>query len=192
MTVGPVQPDARVRGDADRLVDDHDVVVVVDDRHAGHRLGDQLGAGRGAVLGQRRPPATRRRRTRSDLPTERRSSVDRAGGGQVGGLGAGEAEQPGERGVDALALEAVGDGQGRGRQPSSLRVPVGATCLGGRAAVPRRRRRRRCRAARGGRSARPPSTMAESARLKIGQCGSCDEVHDVPAAGPGRRGRSGR
>ena len=156
-------------------------------RHAGHRLGDHLGARRGRRASGSDTSSQRAGDDPVGLADRARSSVDRAGGGQVGGLGAGEAEQPGERGVDPLALEAVGDGQGRGRQPCrctpsapSAPVPCLGACCGARAPstpMPRSARKPISTAA---------ETMAESATLKIGQCGSCDEVDDVPAAGPGR------
>ena len=106
-------------------------------------------------------------RRRSDLPTGRWSRVTRAGGGEVGRLGAGEAEQPRERRVDPLALEPVGDGQ----RPhvSHVAAPVRAglgACRGARAPstpMPRSARKPISMAA---------VTMAESATLKIDQCGS--------------------
>ena len=108
MTVGPVQPGRRVRGDADRLVDDHDVVVVVHDPEALDGLGHQP-YGRRRV-GQRHlePAAGVHPGGLADhLPVE----LHVAAGGEVGGLGPRDAEQPGQSGVDALALEALGHGQ---------------------------------------------------------------------------------
>ena len=51
--------------------------------------------------------------------------LDVAGGGEVGGLGARDPEQPGEGGVDALALEPVGDEEGAASVSDCPRRPRG-------------------------------------------------------------------
>ena len=109
-TVGPGPAGRGVDGDADGLVDHDDRVVVVDDLDPLDDLGDD--------------------RERVDLDRDRHVE-DRAGqhpvalagdgdaveqrrgrcGDQVGGAGARQPEQPGHRGVDALAGEAVGHGE---------------------------------------------------------------------------------
>lgn len=96
-------------GDADWLVDDDDVVIVVHDRHSRDRLGDDLerGAHRASI--------------EDDL--EQVSGVDPVGLGngasvdahgplccQVGAACARDAEESGESGIDPFALEPVGDG----------------------------------------------------------------------------------
>ncbi len=112
---------ARVGGHADRLDDHDDVVVVVDDLHALDGLGDDLHRrGRRGHLdlepGAAGHPV--------GLPGRGAVQLDLARGRQLRRLGAGEAEHSGDGGVDALALEAVGYGQGadlgNGAHPSSM------------------------------------------------------------------------
>ncbi len=100
---------AGVGGDADRLHDDHDVVVVVDDLHALDGLGDDLDRRSGLRHLHLQPGAPV---DPLGLPGHRAVHLDLPGGGQLGGLGAGEAEHAGDGGVDALALQTVRYGQG--------------------------------------------------------------------------------
>ena len=115
--------------------------------------------------------------------------ADAAGGGEVGGPGAGEAEQPGDGGVDPLALEAVGHRAAARRVSHRRRLargvlgvalrrpcPVDADAAAGRARM----------------ISPAAATIAMSATLKIGQCGRVDEVDDVARGRARARGRSGR
>ena len=100
-TVGPDQPGRGVHGDADGLVDHHDRVVVVDDLDPLDDLGhdrERVGLDRDRHVEDRagqHPVALRRR--------PRRRAATCPCGDQVGRAGAGQAEQPGHGGVDALA-----------------------------------------------------------------------------------------
>jgi hypothetical protein len=97
-----------VGGHPDRLVDHHQVVVVVDHDHAGHRLGHDL---RGT--GRRRDGHVQPGAGLHPVRLHPRAAVNEhvAGTDQLGRLGAGEAEQAGQRRVQALAGEAVGHGE---------------------------------------------------------------------------------
>lgn len=112
---------AGMRGDTHGL-DDHDhVVVVMDDLHALDRLGDDLHRrGRLWHLDLQPGPAVRPLGLTDHRPVDR----DLPRGGDLGRLGPGEAEHAGDGGVDALALQAVGHGQGtdlgNGAHPSSM------------------------------------------------------------------------
>jgi hypothetical protein len=97
-----------VGGDADGLVDDDEVVVVVDDRQALDPLGHGGGGPRGVGDLDLEPGPGGEAVGLADHP-----AVDdhAARGGDLRGPGAGEAQQAREGRVDAFALEAVGDGQ---------------------------------------------------------------------------------
>ena len=95
-----------VHGDADGLVDHHDGVVVVDDPDALDDLGLHLER---VTLGRDRHVEHRTAVDPVALADGRPVDVHQALGDQVGGLGAGEAEHPRHRGVDALAGQTVGD-----------------------------------------------------------------------------------
>ena len=110
-----------MRGDADRLDDHDDVVVVVHDLHALDGLGDDLHR-RGRLRHLDLEPGAAVHPL--GLADHRAVDLDLPGGGQLGRLGTGEAEHAGDGGVDALALQAVGYGQGadlgNGTHPSSM------------------------------------------------------------------------
>ena len=106
-TVGPVQPGARVHGDPDGLVDDHDRVVVVDDLDALDGLGhDRDRVDRGAGSPRRASSPAPPGRT---WPARDAVDADVTADDQLGRPGAGQAEHPGDGGVDALAGQPVGD-----------------------------------------------------------------------------------
>ena len=135
----------------------------------------RAGAGRRRAA---RPRARRRRARGRTCPTGRAVERHLPGGGEVGGLGAGQPEQPGQRGVDPLALEAVGDGQRAARSAIASAPAVGVPAA--RARPPRPVDADAAQGEQRDEHARR-STIAESARLKTGQCGSCEEVDDVAA-----------
>ena len=105
--------DARVGGHPDRLVDDDEVVVVVDDAHPGHGLGDHL-EGRALLAGRQRHLEQVAGTDPVGLAGLLVVDLHVAGRGEVGGLGARDPEEPGQGSVDALPLEAVGDEKGSG------------------------------------------------------------------------------
>ena len=129
-TVGPVQPGRRVHGDADRLVDHHDRVVVVDDPDALDDLGlhlERVGQRRDRHLEQAsRAPAGR------SWPTAAPSRCDVALADQVGRAGAREPEHPGHRGVDPLPRQPLGHGAGPGGRPRSRGPRRARAALGSR------------------------------------------------------------
>ena len=79
----------RVGGDADGLVDHDDVVVLVQDRHAGHRLGHRHRRRRAAAAAS--PPARRPPCTRSDLAAGRPSTSTSPADDELGRAGCGRA-----------------------------------------------------------------------------------------------------
>src|SRR4051794_6549777 len=98
-----------MRSDADRLVHDHDVVVVEDDAQAGDDL-RRGGDRRRWRVGQLdlEPLALAETVALADVaPVDGHSS----GGRQLGGARTAEAEEPCQAGVDAFALESLGHGQ---------------------------------------------------------------------------------
>jgi hypothetical protein len=98
-----------VRGHAHRL-DDHDhVIVVVHDLHALDRLGHHLHR-RGRLRHLDFEPGAAVHPLR--LADHRSVDRDLPRGGELSRLGPGEAEHTGDGGVDALALQSVGHGQG--------------------------------------------------------------------------------
>src|SRR5690606_40460639 len=110
--------------------------------------------------------------------------------GQLGRLGAGEAEHAGDGGVDTLALQAVGHGQGTDlgnrAHPSSMpdgrgtpvREPSFAQSL---CTVPSGSRPRK-----DSRTIRmPPHTIAESARLNTAKCLGAMKSTTAPLKTPG-------
>ena len=118
--VGAAPAQAGVRRDADRLVDHHDVVVVVHDPDAGApaRGTHRCGAGRSSSSTSSIAPA----RTRSDLLTEAAVHQHATGADQFRDPTAGQPEHPGHRGVDPLAVQPV-------RHQHDLRVSHRATCF---------------------------------------------------------------
>ncbi len=98
-----------MRGYAHRLHDHDDVVVVVDDLHALDGLGDDLHRS-GRLRHLHFQPGTAPHPF--GLPDHRTVHLYLPGGGQLCGLGAGEAEHAGNGGVDPLAFQAIGYGQG--------------------------------------------------------------------------------
>ena len=105
---GPVRAGAGVRGDADGLVDPHAVVVVVDDGQPRDRLGcGRLPRRRGQLDLQPAPAADPVTLAAHPAVDDHRTRV-----GEVGGHAAGEAEEPGQRLVDALPVEPVGHREG--------------------------------------------------------------------------------
>ncbi len=100
--------DRGMRRHPDGLVDHHDVVVVEHDAEVGntHRHDARLGL---------RRPLDREPGARPDairLGDDGAVQFDAAGRDDLRGEGAGEAEQLGDGGVDALAVESIGDGEG--------------------------------------------------------------------------------
>ena len=94
--------------DPDRLVDHDQVVVVVHDAHARHGLGHDLGRlDRPGEVDLEPAPGV------DAVGLADRGSVERdpAAGREVGRLGPGHAEQPGQGGVDPLTLQALGHRQ---------------------------------------------------------------------------------
>ena len=153
---GPAR--ARVRGDADRLVDDDDVVVVVEDDEAVDRLRGGRGGRCRSGQGDLEPGAA------AHLGAARGGGAvdaDVAGVDQVGGRRAREAEQPRDRDVEAQAVEAVGDGQ----QPACRSVTCSGLARAGAVDVDAAQREQ---GGQDGAARRSP----ESAMLKIGQCSS--------------------
>ncbi len=121
----PVPAGGRVGGDADGLDDHDDVVVVVHDLHALDGLGDHLhGRGRRGHLDLEPGAAV----DALGLADHRSVDLHLPRRRQLGGLGAGEAEHAGDGGVDALALQAVGHGQGAdlGNRAHPSSMPDGA------------------------------------------------------------------
>ena len=171
---GPAR--AGVGGHPDRLVDDHDVVVVVHDGHPRHRLRDDL-----RYAGGRRDHDVEPRAGADPVGLHAGRSVDEhvPRADQLGRASPGEAEEPAQRRVEAFAREPVGDGQlstvGHDvdpRRPGRTRRPCGR--------VSRRRGR-----------ARPPTPSSTgsgcrrrttSSPRSTGRAGRC----------PPRRGRSVR
>ena len=98
-----------VDGHADRLVDHHDGVVVVDDPDPLDDLGDHR-----ERVGLERDRHIEHRAAVDPVALADSSAVDlhEPLGDQVGGLRTGEAEHPGHRGVDSLTGEAVGNEDG--------------------------------------------------------------------------------
>ena len=138
--------DGGVRGHADRFVDDDDVRVRVQDRHPLDRLGDHGGLGPrfghldldpghpGELVG-----------LAHGVPVEQ----DLALAGEVRHRGPRDAQEAGDTGVDAHAVEPVGDGEGADlthrRGPSRRRRAP---------RIPASRRSRRC-----GTRPRPPRSL---------------------------------
>ncbi len=104
----PRPSDARVRCDADGLVDHHDVVVVVHDAEVGHRERHD-----GRLL-LRLPADGEHGSADEPVGLARLAPVLRHAAclGDLGREAAREAEEAGEAGVDALPVEPVGDGNG--------------------------------------------------------------------------------
>ncbi len=103
----PAPPRARVCGHSDWLVHDDDVVVVVQDEQARHRLG----VDRDWRCGVRKLDLEHRA-CMNTVALEGRSAVDehRTSADQVSRLGSRQPEEPRHGSVDALALKALGDG----------------------------------------------------------------------------------
>ncbi len=177
-TFGPVQPDARVRGDADRLVDDDDVVVVVDDGHAGHRLGDDL---EGRAAGRCRaaaPRACRRRRPgRPCRRWRRRRSRRRRRRGRRPWCGTGRTAGRGRR-RRARPRGRPGTRHACGRQRVHPACSGSAPRPGPSRAMPRKASTMMMHGSR--------TTIAMSATLTMNSAEVVDEVDDVTPAGPGR------
>ena len=168
-----------VSRDPDRLVDDHDVDVVVDHAHPGHRLRGGRGLHRGE--GDLQPGA-------GDQPVGlgRRSPVQAHGAprDQLRRLAARDAEQPTQPGVDPLPLEPFRHREGPGRAgrrsriqweiarpghiPSTVPVAVRAT----RCHVATRRPSRPIPRRDSTTISAAEHTMAESATLKTGKFGT--------------------
>ena len=106
--VRPVPAEARVRGDPRWLVDDDEVGVLVQDRQVRDRAGDH---DRPDGSSSRSTSSSAPPRARSDFATAAPSRRTRPGGDQVGAPTPGEPEDPGDDGVDPLALEPLGDEQ---------------------------------------------------------------------------------
>ena len=135
-------------------------------------------------------------KTRSLLPAPAPSTSTRPWRDQVGGPGAGQAEQLGDRGVDALAGQRLGDRE------------AAVVAAGRRQRLLRRRRPRPSSRRPVGRSTRVPSSrmprnawtrispaatlMQMSATLKIGQFGSIRKSIDVALERAGLAEASGR
>ena len=177
---GPAR--ARVRGDADRLVDDHEVVVVVQHDEPVDRLRRRsaTAAARAAsprAASRRAPCALRGRlaaRRRSRCPASIRSA-------------AAVRENPSSREI-ATSRRSPSSPSGTGSSRVSASGPVPAPAGPSSVDAEQRSARRRGSA---------PHTIAESARLKIGQCSAvrpeqADPVDDVTAERRPARGRSGR
>ena len=161
---GPGPSHRGVYGDPDRLVDHHDLVVVVDDPdaldHLGHHLQRVLLAGEDHLeQGSGDQPVGLRGRLAVHVHQLARD--------QLGRLAAGDAEHPGQRDVDPLPAEALRDLQGAllavGRR--SFLVPARVVGVPGPVQADPR-----------GRSSTANMTAATSmqmsATLNTGQCGS--------------------
>ena len=97
-------------GHADRLVDDHQVVVIVDDSHPGHGFGHHCEACTRRRIRQRHlEPGTRVHPIR--LPHGSLVDPHRTRRCQVGRLGPGQTEEACESRIDAFSLQAVRHGQ---------------------------------------------------------------------------------
>ena len=178
--------DARVGCDADRLVDHDERVVLVHDREALDRLRRRR-SGR-CRRRDARPRGTRPRGRGRTWPARRRRA-DVAGGDQLGRLGPRQPEQPRDRGVDPLARQAARHVQ---HLQAGVVAHVCVVSLVGRARrrpriVDRACRRCRCRAGSAARRAPRRRVIAQSATLKIGQCGSSMKSTTSPRNGDGSR-----
>ena len=89
------------------LVDDDDVLVLVKQLHPLHSSGDRFG---GTRVGQVDFEELARAQT-SGLGQRLAAATHASGLAQVPDPAAGQACHPGERGIDAFAVEAVGHGQ---------------------------------------------------------------------------------
>src|SRR5690606_1541699 len=118
-------------------------------------------------------------------------SVDRdpPRGGEFGSLGPGEAEHAGDGGVDALALQAVGHGQGtdlgKRAHPVEYAGPPGPsrTRVQSLWTVPSGSRPRKDSST----MRMPPHTIAESARLNTAKCFSAMKSTTATSNTPGDR-----
>ena len=189
-----------VRGHADRLVHHQDVVVLVDDVQALHGAAAALtGRGAGSVTSSGSPAATRSDLAAGCPPTSTEAVAD-----QLGGPGPGQAEHPGQGGVEPLTVEPLGNRQitlagsvircpaASARRSGDGRSWLGSAGLGqaGAGLRPGSRRAVQLRQPRRGGSrtaSTPPQTMAESARLNTGQCGNSIQSTTSPRNSPGER-----
>jgi hypothetical protein len=94
-----------VRGNTDRLVDNHDVVVLVHDAETGHALGRGDGgfSGRGQLDVEPGPATDTVRAVPAYAVQGHRPRVDKLGGG-----GSGQSEQARDSHIKAQPVEAVG------------------------------------------------------------------------------------
>ena len=158
-------------------------------RMPGHRLGDQHGRSRrrpGSVTSSHAPATTR-----SDLPTERWSSghARRRRRGRRPWCGRGRTAGRARR---RRARPRARPGRAGTRTSAMRCAPSGRPCLGVVAAAARLPRRRRCRAARGSAISTAAEHDGRVGEVEDRPVRQLQEVHDVPAAGPGRRAPSGR
>ena len=192
---GPAPAGARVRGHADRLVDDDQVVVLVDDAPAPRPTRPHRRRGAAGRAGSPRATSRRAPGRTSPAPTRRARRRPRH---QVGGLGSGRgrtagsgrrrpARPPGRRAPAASGGQAsAGSSGGSARRAGRAGQLLGgaATLAGAVPAHPRRVSRT---------TRTPAQTIAVSARLKIGQCGNSRKSTTCPRATPGaRNSRSAR
>ena len=105
--VGAVPPHGGVRGHARGLVDDDDVLILVEQLHALHGSGDRFD---GTGVGQVDLEELARAQTRG-FGQRLAASAHLSGLAQVLHPATGQPRHPGQRGIDAFAVEAVGDGQ---------------------------------------------------------------------------------
>ena len=89
--------------DSDRLVDNNDVVVVMNDSHAGNEFGDDHDRRRWFGQFDLEPAASR---DSARFSYRLAIDPDQSGRGKVGGLGAREAKESSQRSVNTLTLKA--------------------------------------------------------------------------------------
>src|SRR5436190_7081040 len=164
-----------MRSYADRLVDHDDVVVLDDDAQPRHRLSDRHR--RRGSRERHLEPGTAADPIR--LATVMTVEGDRARVEQLGRRRTRQPEQPGDRDVEPQTVEPVRHGQ----RPRLHGHGTCSSAAGSSGAMPSNGTPRLA-----SRTARkPPTTIAESAMLKTGQCGSWIQSTTCPRNGPGAR-----